>query len=116
NTEKSKNTIFESQIQDISGTVGTLKKLSETDKELLQKYSKVYFLNENYIPSQLSAVNSSYLYDKNKSQRVHTGVMPFLEAMIAAADRDGITLQIVSAYRSFADQTSVKAEYKMTYG
>jgi len=36
--------------------------------------------------------------------------------MIAAAARDGITLQIISAFRSFYEQASVKYGYKMTYG
>lgn len=55
--EKSRNDGFERQINQISGTVGTLQKLSQTDKELLQKYSKVYFLNENYKPKNLSAIS-----------------------------------------------------------
>src|SRR3989344_2600655 len=35
---------FERQIGGIASTVNTLEKLSKTDQELLQKYSKVYFL------------------------------------------------------------------------
>src|SRR5437868_5457520 len=56
NQEKNKNTAFEDQINEITKTVGDLDKLSKTDKELLQKYSKVYFLNENYIPEALSDI------------------------------------------------------------
>ncbi len=115
-SEQDKNKIFQAQINDISGTVGTLQKLSKTDPELLQKYSKVYFLSENYAPAQLSAVNSQYLYDKNKPELIHAGVAPFLQAMLAAAIRDGVTLQVVSAYRSFAEQVSVKTGYKILYG
>ena len=48
NEEKEKNEAFEKQIGKISGTVGKLDKLSKMDPELLIKYSKVYFLNENY--------------------------------------------------------------------
>src|SRR5688572_6691702 len=40
---------FQGQIQSLAGTLGTLEKLSQTDEELLKKYSKVYFLNENYV-------------------------------------------------------------------
>ena len=40
---------LESTVSQISGTVGTLEKLSKTDPELLQKYSKVFFLSENYV-------------------------------------------------------------------
>lgn len=114
--EKSRNDALEPQIQEIAGTVATLQKLSKTDPELLEKYSKVYFLNENYSPAQLSPVASEYLYDKTKPQLVLPGVLPFLQAMLEAAKRDGVTLQIVSAYRSFYEQASVKYGYKMTYG
>src|SRR5690606_9397943 len=44
--ELGRNEDFERQIKKISKTVGVLDKLSKTDEELLQKYSKVYFLNE----------------------------------------------------------------------
>jgi len=114
--ERSRNKIFESQINEISGTVGTLKKLSETDPELLKKYSKVYFLNENYAPANLSSIDSQYLYDANKPQLIHSGVLRYLEALIAAAKRDGAALQVVSAYRSFYEQAYVKISYKITYG
>src|SRR5690242_4812303 len=46
--ERYKNSLFTGQISDLASTVGKLDKLSKTDKELLQKYSKVYFLNEHY--------------------------------------------------------------------
>ncbi len=50
--EQSKNDIFAQQINGITSTVNTLVKINNTDKELLQKYSKVYFLNENYVPNK----------------------------------------------------------------
>lgn len=115
-SEQDKNKIFEAEIRDISGTVGTLQKLSKTDPELLQKYSKVYFLSENYVPAQLSAIDSQYIYDKNKPELIHAGVNSFLEWMLASAARDGITLQVVSAYRSFAEQAYIKTGYKLIYG
>ena len=55
---------FDGQIQGIASTVGTLEKLSQTDKELLRKYSKVYFLSENYLPAQLTNIDKKYLYNK----------------------------------------------------
>lgn len=48
--EKNRNEDFESQIRNLSGTLDDLDKLAKIDKELLAKYSKVYFLNENYVP------------------------------------------------------------------
>ena len=114
--EKSRNDVFEAQIMGLSGTVSTLQKLAATDPELLRKYSKVYFLSENYVPAQLSAVGSDYLYDKKKPQLILSGVLPYLTAMLESAKRDGVTLQVVSAFRSFYEQASVKYGYKMTYG
>jgi len=118
-----KNTNLESQVvglsgmvQDISGTVGTLQKLSQTDKELLQKYSKVYFLSENYIPSRLTGIYKDYLYDASVEKKIHAGVEPFLVDMIKGAMQGGIDLKVISAYRSFEEQISVKTGYKVIYG
>ncbi len=63
--EERKNGDFASQIGELSGTVSTLTKLSETDKELLQKYSKVYFLSDNYVPSSKRGHNCRL---KNREQ------------------------------------------------
>lgn len=118
-----KNTALETQVtdisgmvKDISGTVGTLQKLSQTDKELLQKYSKVYFLSENYIPSRLTGIYKNYLYDPSVEKKIHAGVEPFLVDMIKGAMQGGIDLKIISAYRSFEEQISVKTGYKVIYG
>jgi D-alanyl-D-alanine carboxypeptidase len=115
-TEQAKNTMFESQIKEISGTVNTLQKLSQTDEELLSKYSKVYFLNENFIPQLLTRINAQYLLDNTATKQIHASVDPFLSAMMEAASKDGIDLKIVSAYRSFEDQAAVKTGYKVLYG
>lgn len=115
-TEQDKNKIFEAQIRDISITVGGLKKLSETDEELLKKYSRVYFLNENYAPIYLSAIDSQYLYNANKPQLIHAGVAGPLQAMLATAARDEVTLKVVSAHRSFAEQAAVKTGNEILYG
>jgi LAS superfamily LD-carboxypeptidase LdcB len=119
----SKNVALESKVvdisgmvQSISGTVGTLQKLSETDEELLKKYSKVYFLSENYIPSRLIPVPDEYLLDTRLTKEMHADVNPFLTDMMRAADTAGIDIKIVSAYRSFDEQISIKTGYKMLYG
>ncbi|MFH1246737.1 MAG: M15 family metallopeptidase [Candidatus Liptonbacteria bacterium] len=115
-SEQAKNSLFASQIQQISGTVGTLKKLSETDKELLNKYSKIYFLSENYVPAKLSAIPANYLYDASASQQFHGDALSFLERMLNEASSSNAGMQIISAYRSFYDQAAVKSGYKMLYG
>lgn len=114
--EQSKNEEFEEQIREISGTVGTLEKLSKTDPELLKKYSKVYFLNEHYQPSRLVALDSSYLFDPKKEQYLTSPVKTYLKKLIDEADDDGLDLKVLSAFRSFGTQANLKTNYTVTYG
>lgn len=107
---------FQGQINTILGTVGTLEKLSKTDEELLEKYSKVYFLNENYVPSKLIEIEKVFLNDEATNTQIHTQVWPYLERLLIAADKDGMELIVASAYRSFETQSSLKSSYKVTYG
>ncbi|MFZ2484760.1 MAG: M15 family metallopeptidase [Minisyncoccia bacterium] len=106
---------FEGQISSIGSTVGTLEKLSQTDKELLRKYSKVFFLSENYRPAGLAVIDQKYLYQKEDAF-ANTEVMSYLEQLLKAARSDGIELLIASAFRSFETQASLKSEYKVIYG
>jgi len=39
-----------------------------------------------------------------------------LKVMLATAAADGVDIKIVSAYRSFGEQTAIKASYKVVYG
>jgi LAS superfamily LD-carboxypeptidase LdcB len=110
------NSAIESQVQQISGTVGTLTQLSQTDPELLEKYSRVYFLNENYVPKSLSSIDTIFLHDQSKPQQFLTQALPFLTNMLIAANNAGIPLQVVSAYRSFGTQSALKSIYIETYG
>lgn len=114
--EQQKSAEFEESISDISGTVNTLEKLSKTDKELLQKYSKVYFLSDNYVPLRLKTIDTDYLMDSVKDMQFHALALPYLEKMFDRAKSDGVTLKIVSAYRSFGTQAVLKNGYLVTYG
>jgi len=108
---------FNGQIQNISSTVGVLEKLSQTDRELLKKYSKVYFLNENYVPAKLTQVEEVYVFNGNGGNLlIHTEVWPHLKKLLDAAHTSGVELLIASAFRSFETQASLKSEYKVTYG
>src|SRR3989344_4961416 len=89
---------------------------AKTEKELLKKYSKVYFLNEHYIPEKLSEIPKGLLYEEGRIQHIHQSVLPFLEEMIKAAEAENISLEIISAYRSFGEQSSLKTSYKVVYG
>ena len=114
--EQQKNSEFQNQITGVQGQVELLKKLAETDKELLQKYSKVYFLSENYEPATTTLLASKYLLETKSEQRFHASAQPFLTRMIDDAATAGVQLKIASAYRSFGYQSSLKADYKTTYG
>jgi LAS superfamily LD-carboxypeptidase LdcB len=116
NKEISKAIFLQEQVKNIAGTVGVLEKLSKTDKELLQKYSKVYFLNENYIPSKLTQIDTKYTYDKNMDKWIHGSVWPYLQKLLDGAESGGIDLLVSSAYRSFETQIQLKNNYSMSYG
>lgn len=114
--EQQKNEDFENQIDDAIDEVKDLKKLSETDEELLQKYSKVYFLNEHYVPKSLTDIDKKYLSQPTVKKQIHKEVYPFLKELMEEALDDKMTLKINSAFRSFGEQTGLKATYKITYG
>jgi zinc D-Ala-D-Ala carboxypeptidase len=113
--EKARNDAFEERLGEISGTVGKLDKLARTDPELLQKYSKVYFLNENYVPSALSQIPVEWTHGKEE-EYFHTQVWPHLEDLLDDARSDGIELRVVSGYRAFEKQAQLKSAYTVQYG
>lgn len=115
-SEQIKNEFFAQQISGIQGTVNTLEKLSKTDEELLQKYSKVYFLNEHYVPLNLSVIDKKYTYNQDEVYQIHSNVQAYLDKILDAAQNDNVSVEIVSAYRSFGAQTSLKLGYTYTYG
>ena len=116
NDEKSRMDLLAFQISGIEGTVGLLEKLSKTDPELLQKYSKIYFLNENYIPETLVKINPEYTYGPEKDYLFYARTWSFLRDLLAAASSDNVDIKIISAYRSFGTQSDIKSTYKMIYG
>lgn len=110
------NNSFQGQILSISDTVGTLQKLSQTDPELLKKYSKVSFLNENYVPASLTFISNQFVYNKSKPEQFLTQAWPHLYTLLTAASSTGLHLEVISAYRSFGTQSGLKEAYKMIYG
>lgn len=114
--ERNRNEEFEDQIRDLAGTLGDLDKLAKTDEELLAKYSKVYFLNENYTPSRLKQIDDKYVLPGKKDQYFHAQVIEHLEDMLDAAKKDDMDLKIVSAYRSFDEQVDLKGQFTQVYG
>lgn len=114
--QQTKSAQLDEQIGKVNNTVTTLDRLSKTDPQLLAKYSKVYFLNENYVPAKLSFINTEYLSNPDRPLQLHSDVLPFLKKMIEAAKIDNMNLKVLSAYRSFTEQAALKANYKMTFG
>jgi len=106
----------EQEVGNISGTVTTLEKLAKADPELLQKYSKVYFLNEHYVPERFSEIDKRYLYSEDNPELIHSLVWPRLKALLDAAKNAGVELYVKSGYRSFDEQKYLKSEYAVTYG
>lgn len=114
--EQAKTGTFERQIKDLAGSVGTLEKLATIDPELLAKYSKVYFLNENYRPTKLVPIGEKYLSDPSRTIEMHADAYPFLEKLLEEAEEDGVTIRIASGYRSFGMQAALKSNYTVQYG
>ena len=114
--ERAQNATYETQLGIVTNKVGNLTKLIKTDKELLQKYSKVYFLNENYSPVSLATITPSYTTNHSKTYSIHSEVSPFLEQLLADAQTAGTPLLVLSSYRSFSEQANLKSAYKVTYG
>lgn len=105
----------ESRLKRVNSTVGDLTKLAQTDPELLQKYSKVFFLNEHYAPPSLSEIDTKYTIN-GKSLKIHSKMAKHLKNLLAAADKDKLSLRVASAYRSFDEQQNLKTTYSVTYG
>src|SRR3989339_1052231 len=102
---------FVKQVGKLTGTVDTLEKLTTTDPELLQKYSRVYFLNENYKPADLAVLEEKYDLVDGKQVSIHSDVLPYLEDLLENAKEDNVSLMVLSGYRSFAEQVTLKEAY-----
>jgi LAS superfamily LD-carboxypeptidase LdcB len=114
--EKNRNEDFEDQIKDLAGTVGVLDKLSKTDEELLQKYSRTYFLNENFRPLKLAQIDQDYVFSSKNDQYFHGDAVEYLTDLLDAAKKAGYDIKIISAFRSFEEQAELKGQYTQVYG
>lgn len=114
--EAARNDEYNQRVQSLAHTVGQLEKLSKTDRELLQKYSSVFFLSENFIPSPLVEIDDKYLARKGSGFQIHGNIKSRLADMMDEAERDGAPLLVLSSYRSFGTQAGLKTSYSVTYG
>lgn len=109
---------YNSLMQDYTVKTSEVDKLSKTvliDDELLKKYSKYYFLNENYAPASTTLIDLNMTLN-NKNVPILTEVKPKLENMINAAKLEGVTLVVHSGYRSFKEQMGLKSAYTQKFG
>lgn len=97
-------------------TIDKLEKLTTYDPELLKKYSKVYFLSENYSPPDLEDIDPQYRIKPDKDLKFLKEAYPFLEKLLEDANEDGVDLRVISSYRSFEEQMKLKSNYTVTYG
>ena len=114
--EQKKNRTLRRELDDITEAVDTLGRVATTDRDLLKKYSKTYFLNENYSPLELDAIDPEFRGPTSGNYQVLADVALFLEDLFDAAKEDGLALLGQSAYRSFGTQSELKASYLVTYG
>lgn len=113
---KEKSEDLKREFEKVEDNVDTLEKITTTDPELLRKYSKVYFLNENYAPSDLKTIPSEYTYNPERKYEIHSEVWPYLKDLLEEAEEDNIDIKIISAFRSFGEQAQLKGAYTVTYG
>lgn len=106
----------EQTVGTIGNTVGNLQKLAAVDPEILKKYSKVYFMNENYVPAHLNSVPSEYIYSSTRPEQFLSEATPYLINLLGSAKANGITLYVKSGYRSYSEQKSLKSNYAVIYG
>lgn len=114
--ERARVDAFSAQLSQITGQIGILEKIHRTDPELLKKYSKVYFLNENYVPQKLITIDPKYVTGAKHEQYFQATVWPNLQNLLDNASSSGVDLKIISAYRSFDEQVDLKTSYKVVYG
>jgi len=107
---------FEDEYRDTIKTVKDLAKLTQIDEELLQQYSRVSFLNENYVPRRLVKIDDRYVAPGRGDEHFHAYAWRFLEKLLEDAARDDVTILVLSAYRSFNEQGVLKGRYLRTYG
>lgn len=100
----------------MSNTLGLYQKLASTDREILAKYSKVYFLNELYTPKLSITIPTTYTLEPEKEKMISADVWPFLKKMLDDAQTASVDLKIISAFRSFDTQSTLKSGYKVTFG
>ncbi|MEK7463533.1 MAG: M15 family metallopeptidase [Patescibacteria group bacterium] len=114
--EQKKTVALEKERRRNERKIDTLTKLTTIDPELLKKYSKVYFLSENYVPPELDDIGTNFLADPSKGVQMLDEVSTYITDMLEDAKKAGVDIKILSGYRSFQYQQTLKSQYKVVYG
>ena len=88
-------------------------KNADTSKDILVLVNKYYFLDEDYEPSNLTNISSTYAFEGNI---LREDVFEHYKAMYNEAKAHDINLVINSSYRTFKDQENVWTARKNAYG
>jgi D-alanyl-D-alanine carboxypeptidase len=116
NKENNKEEIIIENSAEKKKPVPSDQKEINVDPLLLKKYSKTDFLDKNYVPSPLIAVNKKYLNKDSRNFQILAEVEPFLEKLLIASEKEKLSLQVLSVYRSFDYQDMLKKNYIKTVG
>jgi len=114
--EKNKLNFLSLQISTIESAVNVIEKLNQLDPEILKKYSKVSFLNENYTPKNLLPIDPKFSFESEKEQKMLAEVLPFLIDLLNDAESANTKLKLISSYRSFGEQAGIKSFYQVVFG
>ena len=107
---------LEDEVKNLRGGLDLLSKLTTIDPEILKKYSRIYFLSENYRPDKLTQISKKYWCPEDNPEFVNSDMWPHLKDLLERAKRDGIQFQIISAFRTFDEQKDLKNMYDTVYG
>ena len=86
---------------------------ADTSKKELVLVNKYYKLSEDYEPSDIVLIPSSYAYAKKYASE---SILENLESMIDAAKDSNLKLVVSAGYRSYKDQESIYDNYKVSNG
>lgn len=86
---------------------------ADTSKKELMLVNKYYKLSEDYEPSDIVLIPSSYAYAKKYASE---SILENLENMIDAAKESNLKLVVSAGYRSYKDQESIYDNYKVSNG
>lgn len=113
--EQERNDELEEQVEEVTDSVGNLQNTVDTEPELLKKYSRTFFLNENYEPAELEEIDEEYVRG-DQELRVDDRVWPYLEDLLEEAHDDDIELLVTSAYRPFGEQAVLNDRFNRVFG